>query len=304
MDSAENLTDLYLLTLVVEAGGFSAASRQVGLTKSKLSRRIINLEHRLGTQLLYRNARHFAVTAVGERVYRHAVLMRESAQAAEIAACEARGKFGGHVRISAHGLLMPLLEQMLVPFTHQHPYTRLALTLDSDHTGGLLLRQQADITLGLDRPSADSSDLVTHTFGTAQQTTVASPALFRRLGSPSDPEQVPGHLLLNYISGAAKERRMQYDPDAIHATSRLTSNHASTLLAAARVGLGFVKLPLYLCDDDLREGRLIEVFEPHQTPLLALTRREPAMPQAALGFLRFMPQHLNAIRLPGIVVAA
>lgn len=48
MDLTDNLSDLYLLTRVIEAGGFAAAARQTGMTRSLLSRRIVGLEQRLG----------------------------------------------------------------------------------------------------------------------------------------------------------------------------------------------------------------------------------------------------------------
>jgi DNA-binding transcriptional LysR family regulator len=305
MDSVDNLADLYLLTLVIEAGGFSAAARQAGITKSKLSRRIIELERRLGAPLLYRNARRFAVTATGEQVYRHAVLMRESALAAELAAYEGHGMSGGQVRISAHGLLLPLLDDLSTAFAQRHPHARLSVTFDGTHADDLLLHQQADIVLGLDEPPVGSDDVTAHVLGTARQATVVSPALFRHLGHPAAPEQVPAHLFLNYAAGAARWRA-RHEHGGHHAAARFASNHASALLAATRAGLGFARLPLYLCDADLRDGRLLGVFESDKTPaapLRALTRREPAMPEAALGFLRFMRQHLTAMQLPGITVA-
>ncbi|MEG2049955.1 MAG: LysR family transcriptional regulator, partial [Comamonas sp.] len=65
--SLPDLNDLYYFALVVEHGGFAPASRALGIPKSKLSRRIAQLEERLGAQLLLRSTRSFAVTEVGKR---------------------------------------------------------------------------------------------------------------------------------------------------------------------------------------------------------------------------------------------
>jgi hypothetical protein len=63
---------------VVDKGGFAAAGRSLAIPKSRLSRRIAELEARLGARLLQRTTRTLSLTAVGEVVYRHCVAMREA----------------------------------------------------------------------------------------------------------------------------------------------------------------------------------------------------------------------------------
>lgn len=63
----QDLNDLFYFARVVEAGGFAAAGRLLGIPKSRLSRRIAELEERLGTRLLQRTTRQLKLTAVGER---------------------------------------------------------------------------------------------------------------------------------------------------------------------------------------------------------------------------------------------
>ena len=58
-----DLNDLYYFAQVVDHGGFAAAGRALGIPKSKLSRRILQLEDRLGARLLQRSTRKLAVTA-------------------------------------------------------------------------------------------------------------------------------------------------------------------------------------------------------------------------------------------------
>ena len=78
----QDLNDLYYFAMVVEHGGFAAAERALGIPKSRLSRRISQLENDLGVRLLQRSTRRFAVTDVGMSVYRHAQTMLAEAQAA------------------------------------------------------------------------------------------------------------------------------------------------------------------------------------------------------------------------------
>lgn len=77
-----DLNDLYYFAMVVDHGGFAAAERALGIPKSRLSRRISQLETDLGVRLLQRSTRRFAVTDVGTSVHRHAQTMLAEAQAA------------------------------------------------------------------------------------------------------------------------------------------------------------------------------------------------------------------------------
>ena len=70
-----NLNDLYYFVQVVDHGGFAPAARALGLQKSKLSRRIAQLEEQLDTRLIHRSSRKFAVTEVGREYYEHCLAM-------------------------------------------------------------------------------------------------------------------------------------------------------------------------------------------------------------------------------------
>lgn len=79
----QDLNDLYLFAQVVDHGGFAAAGRAAGIPKSKLSRRVAELEARLGVRLIHRSTRRFAVTEIGQEYYRHCIAMLVEAEAAQ-----------------------------------------------------------------------------------------------------------------------------------------------------------------------------------------------------------------------------
>lgn len=300
MENPENLVDLYLLTLVVEAGGFSAAAQRAGTTKSRLSRRIIELEERLGAQLLHRNARRFSITAVGEQVYRQALLIREAAAAAELAANEAKGSPGGHVRVHADSRLLPLLEDMLEGFSRLRPHTRMS-AIQGDDGVDALLEQRADIVLCMDETLPDSADIVARALGSVHHVLVASPRLLAQADRPDHPDQIPDQQYLSHT--AAPPSRQHAHASRRRSSTRFTSNNASTLLAAAKAGMGYARLPLYLCHMDIQQGGLRRVFESHAMPpqpLHALTLQERAMSQAAISFVQFARRHLALAQPPGI----
>jgi len=79
----QDLNDLYYFVQVVEHGGYAAAGRATGMPRSKLSRRIIDLEDRLGARLLQRSTRKLTVTDIGQEYYHHCVAMLVEANAAQ-----------------------------------------------------------------------------------------------------------------------------------------------------------------------------------------------------------------------------
>lgn len=290
MDRINNLSDLFLLVQVIEAGGFSPAATRLGTTRSLLSRRIIALEARLGARLLHRNARQFAITSTGERVYRHAAAMCEAAVAAEQAAT---GPGDSLVRIEAQGLLSPLVGELVPGFAATHPRIRLTV-----NTGGsdieALLRQQADVILSLRETLPDSGDIVARSLGSVRLVTVGSPDLVRRFGAPNHPARLDEGHCLSFASetsgywvfrGLAPWRR----------NGRMTSADLGTLLTAARAGVGFAQFPLYMVADDLASGRLrtvLEAFEPPPLALHALTMSGRIVSDATLNFVRFVQQSM------------
>lgn len=303
MDQIGQLANLYLLTRVIDAGGFSAAARAMDTTRSLLSRRIIELEQHLGVRLLHRDARRFAVTAVGEQIYRHAVLMCEAAQAAAAVAREAHDG-GGLLRVDMPDLLSPLLSGVLADFADSHPQVRLSAAAG----GGIdaLLRQRADVALSLGHALPDSGDIVARPLGSARMVVVASPALLQRLDHPRHPDQVEDRHCLGYtgqglaadwqLRGVARRRR--------HA--RIVSDHLPTVLASARAGMGFAQLPMYACHDDLASGQLqlaFEAFEARPLPLHALTMPGPAAGATLLGFIRFVRERLAGMPAHGVLPA-
>src|SRR5262249_21986250 len=96
----QDLNDLYYFVSVVDRGGFAAAGRTLGLQKSKLSRRILQLEERRGARLLTGSSRHFSVTEIGREFYDHCLAMLVEAEAAEQVIAQVRAEPRGVVRMS------------------------------------------------------------------------------------------------------------------------------------------------------------------------------------------------------------
>src|SRR4249919_3656376 len=123
-----DLNDLQFFAGVVEHGGYAAAERALGIPKSRLSRRIAQLEADLGVRLLQRSTRKFAVTDVGQSVYRHAQSMLAEAQAAREAVERVSAEPRGVVKVGTPAALaQDMLAQLLPEFLRRYPLVRLQL---------------------------------------------------------------------------------------------------------------------------------------------------------------------------------
>jgi DNA-binding transcriptional LysR family regulator len=205
------------------------------------------------------------------------------------------------VRVHADCQLLPLLEGMLEGFSRQHSYTRISVT-QSDDGIDALLEQRADVVLCMDDALPDSADIVARALGRVHHVLVVSPRLLAQTEWPEHPDSIPDQYYLSHTN--VKPARQQTTASRRRHSPRFSSNNASALLAAARAGMGYARLPLYLCHADLEEGRLRTVFESHNTqprPLHALTLQERAMSQAAMSFVQFARRHLSLSQLPGVI---
>ena len=96
----QDLNDMLFFAEVAERGGFAAAGRALGLPTSRLSRRVAELEGRLGVRLLQRTTRRIALTDVGAQYLRHCVALREEAQAAADVVAQVHTEPRGVLRVS------------------------------------------------------------------------------------------------------------------------------------------------------------------------------------------------------------
>ncbi|AJE20970.1 LysR substrate-binding domain-containing protein [Azotobacter chroococcum] len=306
MDTLNNVSDFYLLVRVIEAGGFTAAAAETGIPRSRLSRRIIELEQRLGVRLLNRSTRSFAMTSTGEQVYRHALGILAATEAAEGAAREVQGGPSGLIRLAVPSLLQEVLGELLLSFSSSQPKVRLALGLHNNHTE--LSLQRHDLLLYLEGQPPDSADIVAHPIGQVHFVTVASPELCKRLGHLRHPDELDDRNCLGFgPPQAIRPWLLRNAAPRLLRQACFSSDNLPLLLDAARQGLGLAHLPFYACAGDLASGRLVRLFEAHEPPalpLLALTPPHRAMTPAIRALIQFIRSNLEELQEQGILLAS
>ncbi|MGE0750366.1 MAG: LysR substrate-binding domain-containing protein [Variibacter sp.] len=258
----QDLNDLYYFVQVVDHGGFAAAGRALGIPKSKLSRRILELEARLGVRLLQRSTRKLAVTELGQEYYRHCVAMLVEAAAAQETIERSRSAPQGLIRVSAPPALVCFeVGPMIARYMAANP--RVAVELESTSRRVDIIGEGIDVALRVRFPPIEQSDLVMRVLGESPQRMVASPDLVKGRTLPLVPAdlgtlpsldlapQLSRHFWeLKGADGAAV--RVEHVP-------RLVTDDMAQLLHAALAGVGVVKLPSMVADAHIAAGKLVNL---------------------------------------------
>lgn len=259
----QDLNDLYYFVKVVEHGGFAPAARALGVPKSKLSRRIASLEESLGTRLINRSTRRFAVSELGQEYHRHCVAMLVEAEAAQEVIERFRDEPRGTVRLSCPpGLIYFLIAPLLVRFMQRYPEVTVEMEATSRRVD--VIREGFDIALRVRFPPLEDSDLTMKVLSRSPQCLMASPDLMRAHTSPQSPSDLAGLPSLDFEEPDGRHVWRLDGPDGastrVPHQPRLVTDDVFTLREAAIAGLGVVRMPLIVAGGDLLDGRLVSVL--------------------------------------------
>ncbi len=259
----QDLNDMLYFAEVVERGGFAAAGRALGIPKSRLSRRVSDLETQLGVRLLQRTTRKLSLTEVGEAYLRHCQAMRESAQAAADTVAQVQTAPRGTIRVSCPvTLAQTVLGEMMPPFLARYPEVRVDMMVSNRAVN--VVEEGIDVALRV-RPSLeDSGSMVVKRLDMTSQILVASPDLLIRQGTPETLEDLGK---MDSVAMSAPDGRATWNlmgpggvHQVVHHTPRYVADDLLTLKFAALAGTGICWLPDYMCHEEMRERRLVRVL--------------------------------------------
>jgi DNA-binding transcriptional LysR family regulator len=292
-----DLNDLFLFAAVVEHGGFSQASRALGLPKSRLSRRVAALEERLATRLVHRSTRTFAVTDAGRAFLEHCQSMIAEADAAENAVAEIQAVPRGLLRISCPITMTQYVMGPILPaFLLANPEVRVDLISTNRLVN--LIEENIDIGLFVHRAPLQDSLLVERILGLSPQILVASPLLFEREPRPTAPEdlrRLPSLAVSGRIVPDTWELSRGERIETIFKTPRLIGESLTVLKDSALAGVGIARLPEFICRSELREGSLEHVLPDWSLPaheIHAVYPSRKGMTRAARAFLEYLIHHV------------
>jgi DNA-binding transcriptional LysR family regulator len=256
---------LRIFHAVADAGSFTHAGHELGLSQSAVSRQISALEEGLNVPLFHRHARGLILTEQGEVLYRTAHEVFTKLTAAQTRLMDSKEKPSGELRITTTvGLGSVWLTPRLKEFTEIYPQIHVVLLLD-DRELDLAMRE-ADVAIRLRRPT--QPDLIQRKLFTVHNHVYASPEYVKKHGIPRTVEDLDKHKIItfgqapNYLESMnwmETAGRPEGDPRPVI----LRVNNAYGLRRAVQAGIGIASVADYLIAPDMG---LVQIDIPADTP--------------------------------------
>ncbi|MGF1641544.1 MAG: LysR family transcriptional regulator [Rhodospirillales bacterium] len=249
---------------VVEAGGFSAAARALGLTPSAISKLIGRLEDRLGARLLQRTTRRIALTHEGVAFYQRSVRILRQIEEAEQAISELHVAPRGTLRVNAAVAfatyrIVPLLPE----FLERYPEVHLEFAVTDRVVD--LIEEGVDVAVRIG--ARTDSALITRLLAEDHRVICAAPAYIDRHGRPRTPADLARHNCLAWIGNQGGLNDWPFEgPAGAYAVTVFGNaevNNGEALYQMALAGLGVARIAEFRVAPDIEAGRLVPLLEDH-----------------------------------------
>lgn len=266
----DKLAAMAAFTKVVAHGGFAEAGRHLGLTRSAVSKAVMELEHALGIRLLDRTTRRVHATEAGLAYYERCIDILASIEETEAHASRLHDEPKGVLKINAplsFGTLY--LGAAVADFMSRHRDLRVELSLTDRFVDPV--EDGFDVTIRI-ADLADSS-LIARRLAPARRVLVAAPGYLAEAGAPRTPDELAAHRCLSYGHTTTLQRWQLVEGGrtiGVPITSCLCSNNGDVLRAVAIAGHGITLLPTFLVGPDIAAGRLAVVLPKHPPPPLEI----------------------------------
>ena len=262
----DKLSSIRAFVKVVEHGSFSEAARSLRLSRSAVSKSVMELEQDLGVQLLNRTTRSAAPTENGRAYYERSVAILADLEEADLAVARLQVEPRGLLRVNAPMTFGTLhLGPALAVFMERYPELQVQISLSDEQIDSV--QEGFDVTLRI--AELASSSLIARRLLGVRRVFCASSGYLERRGAPAHPKDLKDHDCLTYGFLATGNQWKLTGPDGEHWISgpwRLCANNAELLKQAALNGLGVALLPTFLAGIELESGALVPVLEDYRAP--------------------------------------
>jgi DNA-binding transcriptional LysR family regulator len=293
--SRTDLNETLLFAQVVDQGGFREAARALGVPRSTVSRKVADLEERLGSRLLQRTTRQVALTESGNRYYQRIRAALDELLDAERMVQDLEAEPSGVLRITAPTTFaVAFLTDLVIAFCARWP--KVEVEVDAADRMVDLVGEGFD--LAIRGGALTDSSLVARTIGRGEPAVVASPAYLDARGTPTSPDDLDGHDFVLH-TGRPRPDAMPFLIDGrerlVTVSSRLRFNHLIMVRNACVAGQGIAMLPRFLVEAAMARGELVEVLRAFSGRPMELHLLYPSARQLSpkvRSFVDFLVEHL------------
>ncbi len=262
----DRLAEMMTFVKVVEARSFSAAARQLGSSKSLVSKQVSQLEAGLGVRLLHRTTRSLGLTEIGSAFYEHCARIEQQIGAALETVKQLQVEPRGILKLTTPVIFASLhLAPLLQSFQKRYPQVEVELYA-SDRAVDLV-EEGYDLALRISTNPAPG--MVARKIAPMRWVVCAAPAYLARHGTPAVPQDLVQHNCLVYQGLPAKRGGWRFNVGSrevsVPATGNCRVNNQEVLHAMVLDGAGIAMFPTYAVYEELKSGRLLEVLPGHRS---------------------------------------
>lgn len=283
---------------VVETGSMAAAARDLGCSRSVISKHLAWLEQWTSSRLLARTTRSMQLTDAGKRFYDYCRRVGEETEQMLASMGQRKNEVSGRLVIGAPvSLTLAALSGHLVAFQQAYPGITLDVRLGDNLSD--LIRDGVDVALRA-RADLEDSTLVATSLATIERVVCASQAYWAEHGMPATPQDLQRHDCLSYLLGSdmqAWEFTVEGRIFRAEVRGRMCSDNTLLLIQFMVEGAGVGLVPEVMVEPQLRDGTLVRALQAYRAvprTLFAVYPSRAHLPQKVSAFIGFMRQRLGA----------
>ncbi|KUJ84078.1 hypothetical protein AVO45_18435 [Ruegeria marisrubri] len=297
---AGQIEQIRVFIRVAELESFAAAARDLGVSRSIVTRYVGELEDELGVQLLVRTTRKVSLTVAGQVYLDRTRPLVEDLDRARDLVKQQQDTLSGEIRISAPvSFGQRFLPDILHEFHLAHPDVQVKIEMIDRFVD--LIDEGYDMALRISGPPSGVSNIWRKIAG-VPRSIVASPAYLETAGTPQHPGDLADHAFLAYShfpGGTALQLSHQETGETTAAALNhwFETNSGEVIVALADKGCGVALMPNFLMSDELKNRRLVPLLSDWSAPAIWLTAFYPPydkMPAKVAAFTSFVEDMVTA----------
>lgn len=281
---------------VVECGSFSLAGEKLGVTKSAVSKRISQLEAKLGIQLLQRTTRRLSLTEAGEQYFDYARNALTIANEGEDAISMLQEQPQGTLRLNVPMVFGRLhIAPMIPKFLQDNPKIKVEMMMDDKVVD--LISGSFDIAIRIGK--LPDSSLIAKRIAPCHSVLCASPDYLKKHGTPSTPLDLAHHNCLSYsYFQAGSEWRFNGPEGQISVVPKgnYCVNNSDALFEGLLAGLGVCQMPTFIVASAIEQGNLISLMPEYELPkhaIYAMLPERKHIPAKISIFLAYLKTYID-----------
>jgi DNA-binding transcriptional LysR family regulator len=286
-----------LFIRLVELRSFTKVADELGIPRSSVTIAIQQLEARLGTRLLHRTTRQVSTTLDGDAYFLRCQRLVADLEETEEAFASTPTRLRGKLRVDLQGTLAThFLLPYIGEFCEAHPQLELEIGMGDRLVD--LVREGIDCVLRAGEPK--DSSMVGRRVATLEQVTCASAGYIGKAGLPTTLDAFSRHRAINYATATGKVVPFDFQVEgqrrSVHLKSTVTVSNAEAYVLCCQADLGFIQLPRYHVEAQLKAGTLVEVlpeFHPAPMPVTLLYPQHRQLSHRVRAFVDWVAERMR-----------